>query len=369
MKIALIDPIGKKMGMNHYDDGLMNALADKGLTTFVLSNYKSAAKNVHSKIFFKNVDKPRLISVWGTFSGLIISVFFCRLQKMDWIIFHVFRGGPFDVFILLLSKILKLKIFLIVHDIETIDTSTYKFIKRIVLSSFHNAMVVHNQYSMEKIKEFTGKPDLKNLHIIPHGNYAHIAHPVYTREQALNHFKLDPSQHYLLFFGQIKKTKGLDVLLEAMHYSKSNFKLIIAGKLRIKNFSPYQKIIERHGLEKKVITMLRFITDEEADKLFSLCDAVVLPYRNIYQSGVLLLSMSLGKTVIASDLEPFKEIIQHEVNGLLFEKNSPQSLAEIIDEVFSGKLNINLIQQQAKHTAEKGFSWNEIGETFAGLLS
>src|SRR5258706_3617290 len=183
MKIALIDPIGKKMGMNHYDDGLMGALSEKNFTTFVLSNYKSAAKNTHSKILFKNVNKPRLLSVFGTFSGLITSVFFCRIKKMDWIIFHVFRGGLFDVFILMLSKILRLKILLIVHDIETIDTPTYKRIKQLVLTHFHHAMIVHNQYSLEKIKEFTDTTSIKNIYIIPHGNYAQIANLDYTREQ------------------------------------------------------------------------------------------------------------------------------------------------------------------------------------------
>jgi D-inositol-3-phosphate glycosyltransferase len=368
MKIALIDPIGEKMGMNHYDDGLMHGLAEKGLITFILSNYKSRYGQVHSEIFFNNINKPRWESMRGTFSGLIRSVFFCRKQKMDWIIFHVFRGGAFDVFILLLSKIFGLKILLIVHDIETIDTSTYKFIKRIVLSSFHDAMVVHNQFSMEKIKEFTGKPDLKNIHIIPHGNYKGIHTHFYSRDQALNYFHLDPLQRYLLFFGQIKKTKGLDVLLEAMALTKSNFQLIIAGKLRIKSFDAYQEIIDRNKLQHRIVQMLRFITDDEADKLFTLSDAVALPYRNIYQSGVLLLAMGFGKTVIASDLEPFKEIIQHEINGLLFKKNNSLSLAETIDTVFTEKVNINLIESNAKQFVEKNFSWDDIAETFMRIL-
>src|SRR6185295_15508395 len=101
MKIALVDPIGKKMGMNHYDDGLLNALSSKGFRVFVLSNYKSRYENIHSKIIFKNTDKPRWQSMLGTFYGLVKSVFFCRKQKIDWIIFHVFRGGLFDLFILL----------------------------------------------------------------------------------------------------------------------------------------------------------------------------------------------------------------------------------------------------------------------------
>ncbi len=368
MKIALVDPIGKKMGMNHYDDGLLHALAGKGITPFIVSNYKSHYENVHSKILFNNINKPRFKSMWGTFSGLITSVFFCRQEKMDWIIFHVFRGGLFDIFILLLSKICGLKIFLIVHDIDTIDTSTYKFIKRIVLSNFHNAMVVHNKYSEEKIKEFTGRSVVKNIHVIPHGNYENINVNGYTRDQALNYFNLDPSKQYLLFFGQIKKTKGLDLLLEAMALTKSSFQLIIAGKLRVRNFDIYQEIIDRCKLQNRIVPLLRFISDDELDKLFVLCNAIVLPYRRIYQSGVLLFAMGFGKTVIISNLEPFKEIIQHEVNGLLFEQNNPQSLAETIDAVFTNEVDIALTGKNAKEYVEKNFSWDDIAETFIRIL-
>jgi D-inositol-3-phosphate glycosyltransferase len=368
MKIAVIDPIGKKMGMNHYDNGLMNALSRKGLSAFILSNYKSPFENVYSHLFF-NISNNRLQSAWYNFFGMIRSILFCKGEKMDWIIYHIFRGGLFDLFALSFAKMCGLKILFIVHDIETIDTVTYKNIKRMVLRHFHNAMVVHNHFSLEKLKVFTGNDTDKNTYVIPHGNYTQINKQNFSREGALHYFQFDPSQNYLLFFGQIKKTKGLDVLLEAMHYTKSNYKLIIAGKLRINSFNSYQKIIEQYDLQKKVITFLKFIPDDETDKLLSLCDAVVLPYRNIYQSGVLMLAMSFGKTVIASDLEPFREIIKNGVNGLLFERSNPKSLAEIIDNFFAAGYNIKKIEQQAQQTAEKLFSWNEIGEKFAGILN
>jgi D-inositol-3-phosphate glycosyltransferase len=368
MKIALIDPVGGKMGMNHYDDGLMHGLSGNGFKSFIFSNYKSRYNEIDSKLFFDNVNKNRLQSAWNNLTGMIRTVFFCRKEKMNCIIFHIFRGGLFDLFSLLLVKTYGLKLLLIIHDIETIDTKTYKSIKRIVLSKFHDILVVHNRFSQEKIKEFTGKHFIKNIHIIPHGNYGHFSEKACNREQALNYFQLDPSQHYMLFFGQVKKTKGLDVLLEAMYYSKSNFKLIIAGKLRIKNFDIYQNIIDRYNLHDRVIKMLRFITDEDAYKLFFLSDAIVLPYRNIYQSGVLLLAMSLGKTVIVSDLEPFKELILHGVNGLLFEQNNAQLLAELIDEVHSKKFDIHIIGNTAKKFAEKNFSWDNISKSFRDVL-
>src|ERR1041384_7384591 len=205
MKVALIDPVGGKMGMNHYDDGFMQQLSKRNFKTFILSNYKSLYENIESKIFFHNINKSPLQSAWNNFSAIIRSIRFCRKEKMDCIIFHIFRGGLFDLFSLLLVKMYGLKILLIVHDIETIDTATNKFIKRITLQYFHNALVVHNQYSLTKLKEFTLNSSIRNAHIIPHGNYLHVEFKKYNREDVLNYFQLNPSQHYLLFFGQIKK--------------------------------------------------------------------------------------------------------------------------------------------------------------------
>ena len=101
MKVALIDPVGGKMGMYHYDDGLMRALSEKGFTTFILSNYKSRYQEINSKLFFGDISKTRWLPVWKNFTGMIQSVFFCRKEKMDWAIYHIFRGGLFDLFSLL----------------------------------------------------------------------------------------------------------------------------------------------------------------------------------------------------------------------------------------------------------------------------
>jgi glycosyltransferase involved in cell wall biosynthesis len=74
----------------------------------------------------------------------------------------------------------------------------------------------------------------------------------------------------------------------------------------------------------------RYISDQERDALFKACDALVIPYRRIYNSGVLMMGLSYGKTVIASDLPANREIVQNGVNGYLFEDGNPSDLAQNI---------------------------------------
>jgi glycosyltransferase involved in cell wall biosynthesis len=74
----------------------------------------------------------------------------------------------------------------------------------------------------------------------------------------------------------------------------------------------------------------RYINDQERDAWFKACDVLVVPYRRIYNSGVLMMGLSYGKTVIASDLPANQEIIQNGINGYLFENGNPLDLAQNI---------------------------------------
>ena len=58
---------------------------------------------------------------------------------------------------------------------------------------------------------------------------------------------------------------------------------------------------------------------------------IVLPYKIIFQSGVLMMSSSFSVPVIVSDLEPFLDIIENQINGLVFKVNDVKSLAEKIN--------------------------------------
>ena len=97
MKIAIIDPVGAKMGMNHYNDGLLSALSENGFETYIFSNYISAHREIKSKIFFENKSKIKIVSGLNNFSGILKSLWFCKIEKIEYALFHIFRGGFFDL--------------------------------------------------------------------------------------------------------------------------------------------------------------------------------------------------------------------------------------------------------------------------------
>jgi glycosyltransferase involved in cell wall biosynthesis len=168
----------------------------------------------------------------------------------------------------------------------------------------------------------------------------------------------------LLFFGMIKKVKGLEVLLKAMTEVKKkhpDILLVIAGKIWENDFTLYQEIINENNLQDFCLLHTKFIPQEDVAHYYCASDLVVLPYKKIYQSGVLMMTLSYEKPALASNLPPLKEVINDNVNGFLFESETPASLSEKINNILSDE---NLLEQVRKNGAElvkTKYCWNEIG--------
>ena len=179
---------------------------------------------------------------------------------------------------------------------------------------------------------------------------------------------MDEEAKYILFFGQIKKVKGLDILLEALGKVPADIKLIIAGKPWKDDFSGYDALIEKYHLENRVIKIIRFIEDSERKNLFFAADVNVLPYRIIFLSAVLLMAMSHGLPVIASDLPANKEIINDGENGMLFKSEDSDDLALKIELFFQDKSFSRELTANALHIIKAEYDWSTICEEYLKLI-
>ena len=167
-----------------------------------------------------------------------------------------------------------------------------------------------------------------------------LLHPLYTsfgdklsKEAAREHLSLNSNDRIILFFGLIRKYKGLDLLLEAMgdeRIKKEKIKLLVAGEF-YEDRSYYDEIIRKHQLEEQVIFHARFIPNEEVRYYFSAADLLTLTYRNATQSGVTQVAFHFEKPVIVTNVGGLSEIIPDGKCGFVVQPDPKEIASRILD--------------------------------------
>ena len=180
---------------------------------------------------------------------------------------------------------------------------------------------------------------------------------------------LEDRHKVLLFFGNIAAYKGLDNLVLAFARLKEkddDFRLIIAGRVNKDYQAAWDGInqkISELGLDKNIIMKNGFIPDDEIEVYFKAADVSILPYRYIFQSGVLILSYSFGLPVIATDVGSLREDIVESKTGMICRPQDIGDLTEKIASYFQSDLYRDLGTNRAEimRYAAKRYSWDEIG--------
>lgn len=140
----------------------------------------------------------------------------------------------------------------------------------------------------------------------------------------------------LLFFGKVRRYKGLDVLLEAMPkvLGRIACELLVVGEF-YEDVETYQRLIRRLGIEQHVQVVNRYVTNEEVADYFAQADVLVLPYTSASQSGVAQIALANDLPVIAARAGGLCDSLTEGVDGLSFRPGDADDLAEKIVSYFT----------------------------------
>ena len=169
----------------------------------------------------------------------------------------------------------------------------------------------------------------------------------------------------VLFFGQIKKVKGLDHLIRAFpnvverHPSTV---LVVAGQAWKDDFSSYARQVSLLGLKGNFVSRIEHIPDEDVAAYFESADVVALPYVEVYQSGVLLMACSYGRPVVATAVGGMKEVIQDGVSGYLVPPGDEERMAEAISSLLSDKEKAEEMGRRARQMMQELYSWESAAQ-------
>ncbi len=209
---------------------------------------------------------------------------------------------------------------------------------------------------------------LKDLQSITSKPARFAPHPVYDnygdaipKEEACRTLNLDPAQKYLLFFGFIRKYKGLDILLEAMQDQRikdAGVKLIVAGEFYDDRVG-YEDLLRK--VEGQVHLFTDFIPNDEVKLFFSAADLIVQPYRSATQSGITQVAYHFEKPMVVTNVGGLAEVVPDGKTGFITSPE-PRAIADAIVRFFQPD-SIPHLENNLRIQKQK-YSW----ETFVNSL-
>lgn len=219
-----------------------------------------------------------------------------------------------------------------------------------------DAFVVMSEEVLRDLRKFTDKPAL----VSPHPVYD-LYGKIISKEQAREQLHLPANEKIILFFGFIRKYKGLALLLEAMsceQIKKLNIKLLIAGEY-YGDEDYYRNLIAQSGIEKSVIQATHFIPDEEVKNYFCAADVVVQPYLTATQSGISQMAYHFEKPMIVTRVGGLPEIVPDGKAGYVADVNA-QSVADAIARFYNENKEAEFIENVRREKLR--FGWDRMAE-------
>ncbi|WP_314723928.1 glycosyltransferase family 4 protein [Enterocloster bolteae] len=366
MKILLVDQIAKTT--YKYTFSLAKALKKKGIDlTLAIDLKKNNEKCNFDVVNLFNTDEKNISKVKKAENYIFSYRQILKLIKeknidiihMQWIIF-----SPVDYYYLKRIKSdFKCKLVITVHDILPFNKKFYDYRFHEKIYALADYIIIQTEHNLERFDKLFPDNNVNKI-MVPHGHYLEFGEIVDSK-YAKEKLNIQSDKIILLFFGQIKKVKGLGILLEAFASvceRYSDVLLVIAGNVWKDDFSQYDVLIERLGIRHKVRADIKFIPDEDVKYYYSASDLCILPYLDVFQSGVVQLTYAHLKPAIVTNLEAFTDVIINEQTGFICEANDVQSLADTIAKALEVKDQFPYMAKAGYEYISKKFSWDEIAD-------
>jgi glycosyltransferase involved in cell wall biosynthesis len=231
---------------------------------------------------------------------------------------------------------------------------------RAMLRSAHGVIVLSE----------TVERELNAFH--PGARYRMVPHPVYSlfgegvdRAAARRQLAIG-AERVLLFFGYVRKYKGLRTLLEAMALLPASLgiRLLVVGEF-YDDEQTYRDVIASRGLTERVRIVPAYVPSEQVSVYFSAADAVVLPYLSGTQSGIAQIAFNFDRPVIATDVGGLAEVVRPGETGLLVPPDNPPALAAAIREFYDHNMGGAL--EAGVRTAKREFGWKRMTDAIEEL--
>lgn len=369
-------------GIGHYIAELSLRISDSFDLEFISYKYGLPGDEVtlDDPAISENLPKsPRFIISYNKYTETIESlgktIDFLKQSNIDVLNVHVGtivrETAYFVISLVTVAKKMGIKIIYTFHDVEPFED--YKGGKELLKSLYLLAdlATVGGEDELNKLINNYDFPKEK-LSIAKHGVYSIFDFNKYDQESARKHLGIPSGKKVLLNFGIYRPYKGFDETIKAMpsilEKHEDAFLYISTGLRLFKDVSDLSRLVEELNLKEKSKLVFDFVNSDEIEAIFKASDIVILPYKQVSQSGILNLALYFKKPVIISNLFLEAEVINNRM-GYTVEPGNPNEIAEKANILLGDKDIYKKFQEEmANYTADD--TWKQNADNFkANVLS
>lgn len=369
-EITIVGPLPPtKGGITDYCLEQSNALAEHSKVNFI--SFKSiypgflypegstVEKNLYFKPLHENVRVSQLLSWWNPVSwlhaGLAAKGEIFHFQWWTYFLFPVFFTSA------LVAKLRGKKIICTAHNVVGHESNPIDVLLSLIIFVLSDKIIVHSEKNKEQLHAILGVPPEKSV-VIPMGVsdfYRENKKTSSSQRDARAALGVPQKAKVIMFFGNIRRYKGVEDLIEAFKVAKKKVPelfLIIAGKPWEKELHSYIKDA-LNGIPDKKLSLF-YIESLYAKDYFLASDLVVLPYKEFTaQSAVGVQGISFGKPLLVSDVGSLPTLVLNK--EFVFRNGNVKELAGKIMTAFTRRGLLESLSRDSL-TLKETFSWKSI---------
>lgn len=359
-RLVLVGPSANfyKGGIAHFTSHLAECLSKYVNTTFV-SWRRLYPPGLSKRVFLDSTSKKKVstlnsldfLDYLNPFSWiklvLIVRQVKAETVLLTWI--HPVHAPVYFFIIFALRLFANSRIVFIAHNVLPHESFLGASFLTKISFALSDHIVVHSQSEGECLKKLLPSSRVV-VSFLPLHDFYRFSDLAVSRQPCREGLSL-------LFFGNIRPYKGVDILLEALSLllpQYPNLNLLIAGERFDDSFSAkIDHLIEKHSLHQNVRCDFRYIPNEEISILFEQADVAVFPFRSASQSGSITVSLSFEVPVIATDVGGLADTIEDGVSGYVC-KPTPESIAAAIKRFIESPISRKMVGKAAQ-----SLSWDK----------
>jgi glycosyltransferase involved in cell wall biosynthesis len=388
-KVALLTGGGDKP----YALGLAEALTSEGISFDLIGSDDLSVPELltNSRISFLNLrgdqrsEASPMAKVRRVLRYYLRLISYAATAKPK--LFHILWNNKFQLFdrtlLMLYYDLLGKKIAFTAHNVNAGKRdSNDSWLNRLSLKIQYNLsdhIFVHTEGMKSELVADFRIPEEK-VSVIPFGINNTVPNSSLSSTEAKRRVGVSTSDKVMLFFGNIAPYKGLEYLTAAFSEllrKDRTYRLLIVGKPKGREsyWNEIRRTTARSGIGDRVVEKIEYVPDEATELYFKAADVLILPYAQVFQSGVLFLGYSFGLPAIAADVGNLKHEIIEGKTGFVFKPRDSSDLASKIDEYFKSELfhNLEIRRAQIKKYANEQYSWSTVAaittSVYSNLLS